>query len=64
MIEIHNKQVKIGDIVNTIEGRAKLTYVGRQAFSCWDLIDQTDVFVFGKPTTIEDNNLDKFILPN
>ena len=64
MIEIHNKQVKIGDIVNTIEGRAKLTYVGRQAFSCWDLIDQTDVFVFGRPTTIEDNNLDKFILPN
>ena len=64
MIEVHNKQVKIGDIVNTIEGRAKLTYVGRQAFSCWDLIDQTEVFVFGRPITIEDNNLDKFILPN
>ena len=64
MIEVHNKQVKIGDIVNTIEGRAKLTYVGRQAFSCWDLIDQTEVFVFGRPITIEDNNLDKFILPD
>lgn len=64
MIEVHNKQVKIGDIVNTVEGRAKLTYVGRQAFSCWDLIDQTEVFVFGRPITIEDNNLDKFILPN
>ena len=64
MIEVHNKQVKIGDIVNTVEGRAKLTYVGRQAFSCWDLIDQTDRFVFGRPITIEDNNLDKFILPN
>jgi hypothetical protein len=64
MIEVHNKQVKIGDIVNTIEGRAKLTYVGRQAFSCWDLIDQTDRFVFGRPITVEDNNLDKFILPN
>lgn len=64
MIEVHNKQVKIGDIVNTVEGRAKLTYVGRQAFSCWDLIDQTDRFVFRRPITIEDNNLDKFILPN
>ena len=64
MIEVHNKQVKIGDIVNTIEGRAKLTYVGRQAFSCWNLIDQTDRFVFGRPITVEDNNLDKFILPN
>ena len=64
MIEVHNKQVKIGDIVNTIEGKAKLTYVGRQAFSCWDLIDQTEVFVFGRPITIEDNDLDKFILPN
>ena len=64
MIEVHNKQVKIGDIVHTIEGRAKLTYVGRQAFSCWDLIDQTEVFVFGRPITIEDNNLDKFILPD
>ena len=39
MIEVHNKQIKIGDIVNTIEGRTKLTYIGRQAFSCWDLID-------------------------
>ena len=64
MIEVHNKQVKIGDIVNTTEGRAKLIYAGRQAFSCWDLIDQTEVFVFGRPITIEDNNLDKFILPN
>ena len=51
---VHNKQIKIGDVVNTTEGRAKLTYVGRQAFSCWDLIDQT----------IEDNDLDKFILPD
>ena len=61
---VHNRQIKIGDVVNTAEGRAKLTYVGRQAFSCWDLIDQTEVFVFGRPITIEDNNLDKFILPN
>lgn len=61
---VHNRQIKIGDVVNTIEGRAKLTHVGRQAFSCWDLIDQTEVFVFGRPITIEDNNLDKFILPN
>ena len=61
---VHNRQIKVGDIVNTIEGKAKLTYVGRQAFSCWDLIDQTEVFVFGRPITIEDNNLDKFILPN
>ena len=64
MIEVHNKQIKIGDIVNTTEGRAKLTYVGRQAFSCWDLIDQTEVFVFFFFFTIEDNNLDKFILPD
>ena len=64
MIEVHNKQVKIGDIVNTTEGRAKLIYAGRQAFSCWDLIHQTEVFVFGRPITIEDNNLDKFILPD
>ena len=64
MIEVHNKQVKIGDIVNTTEGRAKLTYVGRQAFSCWDLIDQTEIFVFGRLINIEDNDLDKFILPD
>ena len=64
MIVVHNRQIKVGDVVNTTEGRAKLTHVGRQAFSCWDLIDQTEVFVFGRPITIEDNNLDKFILPN
>lgn len=61
---VHNRQIKVGDVVNTTEGRAKLTHVGRQAFSCWDLIDQTEVFVFGRPINIEDNDLDKFILPN
>ena len=61
---VHNRQIKIGDVVNTTEGRAKLIYAGRQAFSCWDLIDQTDVFVFGRPVNIEDNDLDKFILPD
>ena len=61
---VHNRQIKVGDVVNTTEGRAKLTHVGRQAFSCWDLIDQTDRFVFGRPINIEDNNLDKFILPD
>ena len=64
MIVVHNRQIKVGDVVNTTEGRAKLTHVGRQAFSCWDLIDQIEVFVFGRPITIEDNNLDKFILPD
>ena len=64
MIEVHNKQIKIGDIVNTTEGRAKLIYAGRQAFSCWDLIDQTEIFVFGRLINIEDNDLDKFILPD
>ena len=61
---VHNRQIKVGDVVNTTEGRAKLTHVGRQAFSCWDLIDQTDRFVFGRPINIEDNNLNKFILPD
>ena len=61
---VHNRQIKVGDVVNTTEGRAKLTHVGRQAFSCWDLIDQTEVFVFGRPINIEDNDLDKFILPD
>ena len=64
MIVVHNRQIKVGDVVNTTEGRAKLTHVGRQAFSCWDLIDQTEVFVFGRPINIEDNNLNKFILPD
>ena len=64
MIVVHNRQIKVGDVVNTTEGRAKLTHVGRQAFSCWDLIDQTELFVFGRPINIEDNDLDKFILPN
>ena len=64
MIVVHNRQIKVGDVVNTTEGRAKLTHVGRQAFSCWDLIDQTEVFVFGRPVNIEDNDLDKFILPD
>lgn len=62
MIEVNNKTIKIGDIVNTTEGRARLDYIGRQSFTSWTLIDQTDIFMFGRPINIEDNDLSRFIL--
>lgn len=62
MIKVNNKTIKIGDIVNTTEGRARLDYIGRQSFTSWTLIDQTDIFMFGRPITVEDNDLSRFIL--
>lgn len=62
MIKVNNKTIKIGDIVNTTEGRARLDYIGRQSFTSWTLIDQTDIFMFGRPINIEDNDLSRFIL--
>lgn len=61
-ITVHGMIIKEGDIVLTTEGRARLDYVGRQAFTNWTLVDQTDRFVFGRPATIEDNCLDKFVI--
>lgn len=53
-----------GDIVNTVDGRAKLIYIGRQSFTNWKLLDEkSELFPFGKPVTVEDNNLAKFIIP-
>lgn len=54
--------IKEGDTIPTTEGRARLVYVGRQSFTNWNLIDQTDRFKFGRPITVEDNDLDKFII--
>ena len=61
-IDVHDKIIHIGDIVNTIYGRARLDYIGRQAFTNWTLVDDTEQFIFGRPITIEDNDLDKVVL--
>ena len=61
-IEVNGKTIKVNEIVNTVEGRARLDYIGRQAFTSWTLIDQTDRFIFGRHINVEDNDLHKFIL--
>lgn len=62
-IKVHNTILHEGDIVNTIDGRAKLVYIGRQSFTNWVLLDQmSSTFPFGRPVTIEDNELDKFVI--
>ena len=61
-ITVKNKKIRIGDIVETTEGKAKLDYISRKTFTRWTLIEQTEVFIFGKPIIVEDNNLDSFIL--
>lgn len=61
-IKVNGKTIKVNEIVNTVEGRARLDYIGRQAFTSWTLIDQTDRFIFGRPIIVEDNDLHKFIL--
>lgn len=60
-ITVKNRTIAIGDIVMSIYGRAKLTYIGRQSFTCWTLLDDTKDFIFGRPINIEDNGLDDFI---
>lgn len=62
MLQVNNRQIKIGDVVNTTMGRARLDYIGRQSFSNWTLIDQREKFCFGRPITVEDNDLNSFIL--
>lgn len=44
-ITVHGKSINAGQIVNTIDGRARLDYVGRQAFTNWTLIDQRAVAI-------------------
>lgn len=62
-IKVRNKVLHIGDIVNTVEGRARLEYIGRQSFTNWTLLDKkSELFPFGKPVTVEDNYLDKFVI--
>ena len=62
-IKVRNKVLHIGDIVNTIDGRARLEYIGRQSFTNWTLLDKkSELFPFGKPVTVEDNYLDKFVI--
>lgn len=62
-IKVNNKTISINDIVSTTEGRARLDYIGRQSFTNWTLLDQkSDMFPFGRPITIEDNNLNDFII--
>ena len=63
-ITVHEKPINVGQIVNTIEGRARLDYIGRQSFTNWTLVDRKEVFPFGRPITVEDNYLDKFVLKN
>lgn len=62
-IKVCNKVLHIGDIVNTIDGRARLDYIGRQSFTNWTLLDKkSELFPFGRPVTVEDNYLDKFVI--
>lgn len=62
-IEVNNVVLHEGDIVNTIEGRARLEYIGRQAFTNWKLLDvKSEQFPFGKPVTVEDNYLNEFVI--
>lgn len=62
-IKVNDKTISINDIVSTTEGRARLDYIGRQSFTNWTLLDQkSDMFPFGRPITIEDNNLNDFII--
>lgn len=63
-IKVHNTILHEGDIVNTVDGRAKLIYIGRQSFTNWKLLDEkSELFPFGRPVTVEDNDLDKFVIP-
>lgn len=63
-IKVYNTVLHEGDIVNTVEGRARLEYIGRQSFTNWTLLDKkSKLFIFGRPVTVEDNDLDKFIIP-
>lgn len=63
-INVGNIVLHEGDIVNTIEGRARLEYIGRQSFTSWTLLDKKSrLFPFGKPGNVEDNYLAKFIIP-
>ena len=63
-IKVYNTVLHEGDIVNTVDGRARLEYIGRQSFTNWTLLDKkSELFPFGRPVTVEDNYLDKFIIP-
>lgn len=55
------KNISVGDIISSIEGRARLELVG-SSFTSWSLIDKTDQYPFGHPRIIEDNCLNNFVL--
>lgn len=62
-IKVNNVVLHVGDIVNTIEGRARLDYIGRQSFTSWTLLDlKSSIFPFGRLANVEDNLLSKFVL--
>ena len=62
-ISVHNVVLHEGDIVNTTSGQARLDYIGRQSFTNWTLLDsKSEMFPFGRRITIEDNNLDEFVI--
>lgn len=62
-IEVKSKVIREREIVNSIYGRARLDYIGRQSFTNWTLLDEkSNLFPFGKQVTIEDNYLDTFII--
>lgn len=61
-IKVHGINISVGDVVNTTNGRAELVLIGSK-FTRWNLIEQKDIrFPFGRPTIVEDNNLNKFII--
>ena len=62
-IKVHDVVLHVGDVVNTIDGQARLEYIGRQAFTSWKLLDlKSKEFPFGRDVNVEDNNLDRFII--
>lgn len=60
-ITVREKNISVGDIISSIEGRARLVLVGSN-FTSWNLIDKTDQYPFGHPRIVEDNWLDSFVL--
>lgn len=62
-IRVNNKTIRIGDIVSTTEGKARLDYIGKHSFTCWTLLDQkSNMFPSGRKIIVEDNNLNDFII--
>ncbi len=62
-ITVHNTTLHTGDVVNTVEGRARLEYIGRCTFTRWLLLDiKSREYPFGRLVNVEDNYLREFVV--